>query len=93
MDRLLGDGVQKDATPFASSGGGIRTPDTRIMIPPATPQNPEENTHSRDCAAPGAAVEWPEGPIDPDLGDVIQRWPNLPEAVRTGILAIVRSIK
>ena len=29
----LGDGVQKDATLFASSGGGTRTPDTRIMIP------------------------------------------------------------
>ena len=29
----LGDEVQGDATLFASSGGGTRTPDTRIMIP------------------------------------------------------------
>ncbi len=29
----LGDGVRGDATLFASSGGGTRTPDTRIMIP------------------------------------------------------------
>ena len=29
----LGDVMQGSATEFASSGGGIRTPDTRIMIP------------------------------------------------------------
>jgi hypothetical protein len=29
----LGDDVQPSAMVFASSGGGIRTPDTRIMIP------------------------------------------------------------
>ena len=29
----LGDEVQGDATLLTSSGGGIRTPDTRIMIP------------------------------------------------------------
>jgi len=29
----LGDALQDDAMLFASSGGGIRTPDTRIMIP------------------------------------------------------------
>ncbi len=31
-----------------------------------------------------------EGPIDPNLRDVIQRWPNLPEATRAGILAMVQ---
>ena len=29
----LGDGVREDATNRESSGGGTRTPDTRIMIP------------------------------------------------------------
>ena len=29
----LGDGLRSDATVCDSSGGGIRTPDTRIMIP------------------------------------------------------------
>ena len=29
----LGDGVRRDATNRESSGGGTRTPDTRIMIP------------------------------------------------------------
>jgi len=39
-----------------SSGGGIRTPDTRIMIPPVGREIPEEYGASEDSAARGAAV-------------------------------------
>jgi len=39
-----------------SSGGGIRTPDTRIMIPPACDEIPEENGNTEQSAAPGAAA-------------------------------------
>jgi hypothetical protein len=29
--------------------------------------------------------------IDPDLGDVVAAWPALPEAIKTGILAMVKA--
>jgi hypothetical protein len=29
-------------------------------------------------------------PTDPDLALVIERWPTLPEAIRAGILAMVK---
>ena len=56
----------------------------------ATPESPEENAHSRGSAAPGAAVGAENTPIDADLQAIIQRWPELPEAVKAGILAMVR---
>ena len=55
------------------------------------PENTEENAHSRNGAAPGAAVGIENDPIDPDLQAIIERWADLPEAVRTGILAIVKA--
>jgi len=61
------------------------------MIQPATPVNPEENAYSRGSAAPGAAVDAENTPIDADLQAVIQRWPELPEAVKAGIVAMVQA--
>jgi hypothetical protein len=39
-----------------SSRGGTRTPDTRIMIPRATPEIAGKYANSAPSAAPGAAV-------------------------------------
>ena len=58
-----------------------------------TPENPEENAPSREGAARGAAVGAEDAPIDPDLQAIIERWPELPEAVRTSIVAMVRAAK
>ena len=52
--------------------------------------NPEENTHSRDSAAPGAAVGAENNPIDADLQAIIQCWPDLSDAVKAGIVAMIR---
>ena len=62
------------------------------MIQPATPENPEENALSRDSAAPGAAVGAQNAPIDPGLQAIIERWPELPGAVKAGILAMIRAV-
>jgi hypothetical protein len=32
-----------------------------------------------------------ETPIDPDLAQIVESWPRLPEAIRAGILAMVRA--
>ncbi|MBC8352250.1 MAG: hypothetical protein H8E66_09690 [Planctomycetes bacterium] len=61
------------------------------MSQQVTPGNPRENTHSRDCAAAGAAVELENGAIDPDLRVIIERWADLPDAMKAGIIAMVRA--
>jgi hypothetical protein len=58
----------------------------------ATPGNPEEKTHSRDSAAPGAAVDPENSPVDPDLRYIVERWNELSEPVKAGILAMVRAV-
>ena len=61
------------------------------MIQRVTPENPRENAHSQAGAAPGAAVELENGPIDPDLHTIMQRWADLPEALKAGIMAMIRA--
>jgi len=52
-----------------------------------TPEHLEENAHFREGAAPGAE----NGLIDPDLWTIIEWWPDLPEAVKAGIGAMVNA--
>ena len=87
----LGGVVRPDATSGTSSGGGTRTPDTRIMIPHATPLTLEENADVCGCAAPDAAPKNGNAPIDPELAQVIEVWDTLPPAIREAILAMLRA--
>ena len=73
-----------------SSGGGIRTPDTRIMIQRVRCENTEENAHSQNCAAAGAAVGFEKTPIAPDLRAIIDAWPKLDDEVKFRIGELVR---
>ena len=50
-----------------------------------------ENAHSGNCAASGAADDSPLS-IDAELQAIIQRWPDLPDAVKTGVAAMVRAV-
>jgi hypothetical protein len=50
-----------------------------------------KNADSRESAARGAAVGAANAHIDPDLQAVIERWPDLPDAVKSGIVAMVRA--
>jgi len=49
-------------------------------------QNP-----SPEGGAESGAVSPISGPIDPDLQRVIDAWPNLPEAAKAGIIAMVKA--
>ena len=83
--------MRLNATDRESSGGGIRTPDTRIMIQRVAIEKAGENEYSQDGAAPGAAVGIENGLVDSDLQAIIQRWADLPDAVKAGIVAMVRA--
>jgi hypothetical protein len=52
------------------------------------PENPWENGHSPDVASKSPAVSEE---IVADLRGVIDAWPDLPEAVKAGIVAMVRA--
>ncbi len=57
----------------------------------ATPENPEENSDFPKGGASGAAVKPEIVHSDPGLAMVVRRWDSLPEAVRVGIVAMVRA--
>lgn len=44
-----------------------------------------------ESAAESGAVHRQTGPEDPDLARIIDAWPDLPEAVRVGIMAMVQA--
>jgi len=54
-------------------------------------ENPEENDAFENSAAVGAAVGRENTAIDPDLAAIIERWTDLPEPLKSGILAMVRA--
>ena len=91
----LGDDCHQEARVVTSSGGGTRTPDTRIMIPPAdfrkrfpghklrTQENPACTTACTEiCPAPGAP------PLD-ELTRIVAAWPHLSTDVRAAIVTLV----
>jgi hypothetical protein len=54
-------------------------------------EKPEENDILGQSAAPGAAVDAAIPHVDPDLVAIAEAWPTLPEVVRAGILAMVKT--
>ncbi len=56
-----------------------------------TPENTEKTGISADAGADAGAVETKRGQFGPDLQAIIDAWPALPEAIKAGILAMVRA--
>jgi hypothetical protein len=54
-------------------------------------ENPEKNGIFKEGAAQGAAVDTEYQPIEADLQEVVKAWPELPDAVKEDILAMVKS--
>ena len=63
------------------------------MIQRVALENPEKNAHSQASAAQGAAVDSQNEPIDTDLLVIIERWPDLPDALKAGIVAMIQTAK
>jgi hypothetical protein len=59
--------------------------------------NPQDGTEKQEVSQPVSAVlsarpkETSEAAVDPDLAAVVDAWPNLPDAVRVGIVAMVKA--
>jgi hypothetical protein len=51
------------------------------------PQNPQENQHFATLAAQNAA----HAPTDSDLAALVAAWSHLPNAIKAGILAMIRA--
>ena len=98
-DTTKGVTIPLDATCDESRPGGIRTPDQGIMSPTENGSNPEENSNAPSaCSAfvengvrDNAKTVSNETSIDSDLAVIIERWPDLPVAIKAGIVAMVRA--
>ena len=51
------------------------------------------NGRGTQSAAESAALDAREAPLGSDLRAVISAWPNLPDAIRAGILAMISATK
>jgi hypothetical protein len=69
-------------TALFTGRGGTRTPR----------ENPEKTTVSEQGGAESGAHAAPMTVSNPDLAAVVTTWPKLPEAVRAGIVAMVRTV-
>ena len=71
---------------------GTRTPDLRIMRPPLQCSKGMPDNHLSQ-APPPVADHLPNDTCktDPDPAAVIDAWDRLPEAIRAGIVAMVRA--
>ncbi|MDX2133031.1 MAG: hypothetical protein SFY69_13360 [Planctomycetota bacterium] len=61
---------------------GARNDDPALPTPPGT---------CSDAPASPHPDPEPDAPTDPDLHAVVAAWPDLPPAIRAGVLALVRA--
>ena len=52
---------------------------------------PGKRQEATEGGAKSGAVSADCSPTDPDLAHILDAWPTLPQAVRAGILALVRA--
>ena len=89
---MLSPARRSQAKPSKSGWGGIRTPGG--ISPTAvfkTANLPQETQGEKGVSDDAGAVETKTMHFEPDLQAVIDRWQDLPEAIKTGILAMVRT--
>ena len=53
----------------------------------------DSNRGGAESGALGAQHTLPEAPPGPELAAVVEAWPNLPEAIKAGIVAMIRAAK
>ena len=71
---------------------GTRTPDSQIHNLEHTGQNSRNSRHSEEDQ-PLLTPCLHKNPTDPDLAEVVTAWTRLPEAIKAGVLALVRAAR
>jgi hypothetical protein len=62
-----------------------------MQIPSEKPQIPPTGGANSGARADGLAPKRPV--VDPDLGAVIKAWPDLPAAIKAGVVAMVKAAR
>jgi hypothetical protein len=77
-----------------NTGVGTRTPDLRIMRPPSgCSKTMPENHLSQSPSSVAEHLPNDTCKTDPDLAAVVEAWPDLPEALKAGIVAMVKAAR
>jgi hypothetical protein len=71
--------------------GGVEPPTHGFSVSEETSYFPGKTAFSANPGANAVALETQPAHIAPDLQTIIDAWPTLPEAIRTGILAMIRA--
>jgi hypothetical protein len=83
-----------------SGGAGIRTLERLSALPvfkteSASPQDPTSQTTCGNSTSPLVLQLVPNSekhpPLDPELSQVVDAWPTLPEPIRRAILSMVEA--
>jgi hypothetical protein len=80
----------KGAARLNNGRGGIRTPPENTAVLGCDSESGAESGALPDDSAPDPT---PAVPPDPDLAAVVAAWPDLPPAIRAGVLALVKAGK
>ncbi len=74
---------------WGSADSWIRTNDLGLMNPSTTAENKGLTSRVQHAAQHKAQVGLP---ADPNLRAIVEAWPDLPEAVQAGIMAMVKVV-
>ena len=69
------------------------TEDAPSQAPQDQSDTPSDRAARSACAAPGPENAPQTTDSDPDLAKVTDAWPTLPEAVKAGIVAMVKAVR
>ncbi len=75
--------------PTFSLGSGRHSTENAVNTEVSEGGSPPPS-HSASYSTPNPA---PEAPADPELAAVVAAWPDLPPAIRAGVLALVKAAK
>lgn len=71
--------------------GGFEPPRESQQKTPASVSGGSKSGNIRADSGPATPPAKPTPPTDPELAAVVRAWPTIPQAVRAGIVAMVRA--